>query len=180
MHNRLHRGPAHRHLYNMKLAPWHAIKSGRRRMYLNWSQAEGRSVKKSEYGWKAATLCSSVIQPPTTAPLCSAASVATPQSSPNTDTHVHSSTLPLSTEMGGMRATQEACFHPRYPCAAFGKPASRCPIMAHSNTIFSFFFFFFVVVERLCPRRPGAHLSASIHSCNCVDCSKFKASQPKP
>lgn len=163
MHNRLHRGPAHRHLYNMKRAPSHAIKSGRRRMCLNWSQAEGRSVKKIPI-WTVG--CNAVLLSDSASHYCASVFCCIhgypPPSSPNTDIHIHSSTLPFSTEMGDMRATQEACFHPRY--LAFGKPASRCRIMTHSNTIFSLSFF--CVAERLCPRRPGAHLSASIHSHN--------------
>lgn len=112
MHNRLHRGPAHRHLYNMRRALSHAIRSGHRRTYLNWSQAE-RKCKKSEHGWQAGPVYL-VIQPPTTAPLCSAASMATP----SMQTHTHSmlfwpSPLPLSEETSKIEAIQEV-FHLRY------------------------------------------------------------------
>lgn len=73
MHNRLHRGPAHRHRYNMKRALSHAIKSGHRqisKLVTGWKKV--RKIKTWVAGWTT-----TLIQPPTTAPLCSAASVAT-------------------------------------------------------------------------------------------------------
>lgn len=108
MHNRLHRGPAHRHLYNKRRALSHAIRSEHRRTYLNWSQAE-RKCEKSKHGWQAGPVYS-VIQPPTSAPLSSAASRATP----SLQTHTHLMLfLPSSCEE---RANIEAAqvFHPRY------------------------------------------------------------------
>lgn len=111
MHNRLHQGPAHHNLY-MRCSLSHAIRSAHRRMYLNWSQA-GRKCEKSKHGWQAGPVYS-VIQPPTTAPLCSAASMATP----SMQTHAHlmlflPSSLPLCEERANIEAAREV-FHPRY------------------------------------------------------------------
>lgn len=50
-------------------------------MYLHWSRARWK-CEESEYGWQAVTVCCSVMQPPTTEPLCSAAFRATPPPRP--------------------------------------------------------------------------------------------------
>lgn len=108
-----------------------------------------RKIKTWMAGWTG-----TLIQPPTTAPLCSAASMATLSVLTHTQLKLFlPSSLPLCEETANIKATQEV-FHPRYLHAPFSKLSSWCPIMTRSTATFSLF-----CRELPCPRRPRANLS---------------------